>query len=196
MESQNSEGIRQCIVSWQTDKPSSSQVQYGIYPNPDTVTPIYSDPSKGDAGVIVHQVNLTNLLPATSYSYRAISIDTNGNKTVSPDMQFTTGGIASPKAYKPAKCDVKISATDEKTIAWTAGTLIFVDGTKQEITAGTADLIELKTNYVYWVAGKKALQLATSPSQATGQDSGIIAMVVPGYLLQPPSLKAAISMVD
>ncbi len=79
------------IISWVTNKYSSSQVEYGIWPYANTTTPIQNDPRNGaNMGVLTHQVGLTNLLPKTSYIYRAISYDKYGNKGVSPDMQFDT----------------------------------------------------------------------------------------------------------
>jgi len=79
------------IISWVTSELSSTQVEYGIWPYANTTTLIENDPRTGlNAGVLVHQVGLTNLLPRTSYIYRAISYDKGGNKGVSPDMQFDT----------------------------------------------------------------------------------------------------------
>jgi hypothetical protein len=79
------------IISWVTSELSSTQVEYGIWPYANTTTLIESDPRTGvNAGVLVHEVGLTNLLPRTSYVYRAVSYDKDGNKGVSPDMQFDT----------------------------------------------------------------------------------------------------------
>ena len=79
------------IITWVTNKYSSSQVEYGIWPYPNTTTPIENDPRTGvNMGLLSHQAGLTNLLPKTSYVYRAISYDKDGNKGVSPDMQFDT----------------------------------------------------------------------------------------------------------
>ncbi len=79
------------IITWVTNKPSSSQVEYGIWPYPNNTTPIQNDPRTGvNMGLLSHQAGLTNLLPRTSYVYRAISYDKDGNKGVSPDMQFDT----------------------------------------------------------------------------------------------------------
>ena len=79
------------IITWVTNKPSSSQVEYGIWPYTNQTTPIQNDPRTGtNAGVLIHQVGLTNLLPRTSYIYRAVSYDKYGNKGISPDMQFDT----------------------------------------------------------------------------------------------------------
>jgi len=79
------------IISWVTSEPSSTQVEYGIWPYANTTTLIESDPRTGtNSGVLVHEVGLSNLLPKTSYIYRAVSYDKDGNKGISPDMQFDT----------------------------------------------------------------------------------------------------------
>jgi hypothetical protein len=79
------------IITWVTNKPSSSQVEYGIWPYPNTTTPIENDPRTGtNMGLLTHQAGLTNLLPRSSYVYRAISYDKDSNKGISPDMQFDT----------------------------------------------------------------------------------------------------------
>jgi hypothetical protein len=79
------------IITWVTSELSSTQVEYGIWPYANTTTLIESDPRTGvNAGTLTHSVGLTNLLPRTSYTYRAVSYDKDGNKGVSPDMQFDT----------------------------------------------------------------------------------------------------------
>jgi len=84
------------IISWVTSEPSSTQVEYGIWPYANTTTLIESDPRTGsNAGALTHEVGLTNLLPRTSYIYRAVSYDKDGNKGVSPDMQFDTSAAGS-----------------------------------------------------------------------------------------------------
>ncbi len=79
------------IISWVTDEQSSSQVDYGVWPNANTSTPIQNDPTTGtNSGVLQHEVGITNLIPKSSYSYKAISIDKDGNQAESPVMQFDT----------------------------------------------------------------------------------------------------------
>jgi hypothetical protein len=79
------------IISWVTDKPSSSQVKYGPYPYANIMTPIQNDPTTGtNSGVMIHEVGLTNLIGNSTYVYQCISIDKNGNKAVTPEVQFQT----------------------------------------------------------------------------------------------------------
>jgi hypothetical protein len=78
------------IIKWVTNKPSSSQVQYGIYPQYTTITAIQSDPRTGtNAGVLMHEVGLTGLIANSTYVYRCISIDKDDNKATVED-QFST----------------------------------------------------------------------------------------------------------
>jgi hypothetical protein len=78
------------ILKWVTNKPSSSQVQYGIYPQYTTITAIQNDPRTGtNAGVLMHEVGLTGLIANSTYVYRCISIDKDDNKATVED-QFST----------------------------------------------------------------------------------------------------------
>lgn len=79
------------IIYWVTDKPSSSQVQYGIWPYANTNTVVQNDPTTGaNTGVLIHEVGITSLTPQSTYVYRCISVDKDGNKATSPDLQFQT----------------------------------------------------------------------------------------------------------
>jgi hypothetical protein len=73
------------IISWVTNEYSSSQIQYGLWPNDNTNTPIQNDPRTGqNTGLLVHEVGISNLLPKSTYVYRVISFDKAGNKAVFP----------------------------------------------------------------------------------------------------------------
>jgi hypothetical protein len=69
------------IISWVTDKQSSSQVEYGLAPYPNLTTPIQDDPTTGsDPGVQEHEVTLTSLIAHSTYAYTVVSIDKDGNR--------------------------------------------------------------------------------------------------------------------
>ena len=73
-------------ITWTTDVPANSQVEYGT-------TPSYGTQSAVDPTLTtVHQVGLTGLTPATLYHYRVRSRDGNGTLAVSNDLTFTTTG--------------------------------------------------------------------------------------------------------
>ncbi|MFA5399826.1 MAG: fibronectin type III domain-containing protein [Dehalococcoidia bacterium] len=80
---------RSIIIIWATNEPASTRVEWGIAPVFNQFTLIENDPQVGQ-GTLSHRVTLTNLLPNTSYIYRAISYDKAGNKCMSPTMPFQT----------------------------------------------------------------------------------------------------------
>ncbi|MEM3738881.1 MAG: fibronectin type III domain-containing protein [Thermoplasmata archaeon] len=71
------------IVTWTTDEPSTSVVEYGT-------TTSYGEVAIGATGVTSHQVTLTGLTPSTKYHFRVNSKDAYGNTAVSQDYNFTT----------------------------------------------------------------------------------------------------------
>jgi hypothetical protein len=79
------------IISWVTDKYSSSQVKYGVYPYANTITPMQDDPTTGtNRGALMHSVGLTSLIGNSTYVYQCISIDKDGNQAITPEVQFQT----------------------------------------------------------------------------------------------------------
>ena len=79
-------------VIWQTDKPCSSQVEYGRTTQYGSLSPTYpqSDPTTGAQGVMEHRVNLDGLRAGTTYQYRVRSKDAAGNEAVSKNFSFKT----------------------------------------------------------------------------------------------------------
>lgn len=70
-------------ITWSTDVPSDSQVQYGL-------TSSYGLSSTLDTSVVTsHSVTLSGLSPSTTYHYRVRSANAVGT-TYSPDYTFTT----------------------------------------------------------------------------------------------------------
>ena len=80
-------------IIWTTDRPASSQVEYGRNPTYGSLVPPQpqDDPTSGASmGVIDHSVILTSLRPGTLYYYRVKSKDAAGNEAVSPGKNFKT----------------------------------------------------------------------------------------------------------
>ncbi|MFH1006892.1 MAG: fibronectin type III domain-containing protein [Candidatus Latescibacterota bacterium] len=71
------------IISWTTDEPSSSIVEY------DTKT-AYGLSAERAEGVTSHSVTLAGLSDSTTYHYRVGSTDVSGNRAWSGDHTFTT----------------------------------------------------------------------------------------------------------
>jgi hypothetical protein len=85
-------------ILWETDEPSSTQVEYGTSNTYGTREPAQpgDDPASGTSlGVVTHSVVLTGLQPNTTYHYRVRSIDAAGNEAVSSDKTFTTSEASS-----------------------------------------------------------------------------------------------------
>lgn len=76
------------IISWSTNEPSSSIVQYGLNQNYGFIT------SESDTvtRVTSHSVSLTNLKPCARYFYRVVSSDSTNNQSSSAQKTFSTTG--------------------------------------------------------------------------------------------------------
>ena len=75
-------------VTWTTDEPADSQVQYGL-------TGAYGSTSALNVTLLTaHSQVLTGLNPGTTYHFRVKSRDASGNLTNSADFTFTTGTTA------------------------------------------------------------------------------------------------------
>ncbi|HEY2997021.1 MAG TPA: Ig-like domain-containing protein, partial [Acidimicrobiales bacterium] len=75
-------------VTWTTDLPASTQVQYGP-------TSSYGWSTPADATLATtHSATLAGLDPETTYHYRVVSTDGAGHTTRSPDFVFSTAGVS------------------------------------------------------------------------------------------------------
>jgi chitodextrinase len=73
-------------ITWTTDKPSDSQVSYGL-------TVAYGSLSALNSALVTsHSLNLTGLAPSTTYHYQVRSHDSQGRSASSGDFVFTTAG--------------------------------------------------------------------------------------------------------
>src|SRR2546425_2459977 len=73
-------------ITWTTDEPSDSRVDYGPTTGYGSATPLDTTP------VTAHAVTLDGLAPGTAYHYRIRSRDAAGNLGTSADYAFTTAG--------------------------------------------------------------------------------------------------------
>ncbi|HLM84182.1 MAG TPA: fibronectin type III domain-containing protein, partial [Candidatus Bathyarchaeia archaeon] len=70
------------VVTWKTDKPATSQVEYGT-------TTSYGNSTSLDSNLVTsHSQDLTGLSKNIRYHFRVRSKDANGNETVSGDSVF------------------------------------------------------------------------------------------------------------
>jgi Domain of unknown function (DUF4082)/Bacterial Ig-like domain/Purple acid Phosphatase, N-terminal domain/Bacterial Ig domain len=79
-------------VTWTTDEPASSRVQYGTSP-----TSLSGDASDATR-VTAHSVTLSGLAPATTYHYRVSSTDAAGNSATSPATTDAPRTFTTPAA--------------------------------------------------------------------------------------------------
>jgi len=72
------------IITWDTDEPADTQVEYGT-------SPAYGQTSTLQPSLVTqHSVALSGLAPGTTYHFRVRSRDAAGNLAVSEDHTFTT----------------------------------------------------------------------------------------------------------
>ncbi len=95
-------------ITWTTDEPSTSQVEY--WPG--------SLSSLDSTRVTSHSVTLTGLTPGTTYHYKTMSVDAAGNLAVSDEHTFTTLAAApgAPVISAVSASDVN---DDSAVIRWT-----------------------------------------------------------------------------
>jgi hypothetical protein len=73
------------VITWSTDEPATSQVQYGTEEGSYTKTSVLDNTL-----TLNHVVTLSDLVPERTYHYRVISKDNAGNESVSGDNTVTT----------------------------------------------------------------------------------------------------------
>ncbi|MBP6963463.1 MAG: fibronectin type III domain-containing protein [Armatimonadetes bacterium] len=88
------------VITWATNEPATSQVEYGetdAYGNLTAIDPNW---------VTDHRVVITTLASGTEYHFRVRSMDSDGNEAVSEDHSFTTQG---PDETAPVISEVSVS---------------------------------------------------------------------------------------
>jgi len=113
-------GSDRADVAWNTDEGATSQVLYGDTPNlGSSTTPVMLER-------MAHRVTIAGLEPATTYYYRARSVDAAGNAAVSEVRSFTTApdlpptlAIVSPTdgALIQGPSRMQVQASDDYEIA-------------------------------------------------------------------------------
>lgn len=105
------------LISWSTNEPSDTQVEYGTTPAYGTSTAVVSTLATS------HVQSLSGLLPATLYHYRVRSRDAAGNLSVSNNGSFTTAASAdtsSPSA--PAGLTAFAVSSSQINLVWNPST--------------------------------------------------------------------------
>ncbi|MGB8381451.1 MAG: fibronectin type III domain-containing protein, partial [Dermatophilaceae bacterium] len=85
-------GPTQATITWTTNEPASTQVDYGA-------TSAYGTSTTPNTALTTsHSQGLSGLTASTTYHYRVRSADASGNATTSPDATFAT---AAPSSFNP-----------------------------------------------------------------------------------------------
>jgi len=100
------------IITWESNEPATSQVVYGDSPSYGNATPTNTTHVTG------HQRTLTNLFPATTYYYRAVSVDTAGHTTASDEFSFTTAATADTTPPVLLNIDARNISSSTTHITW------------------------------------------------------------------------------
>lgn len=82
-------------VSWSTDEPATSAVEYSVGAFPGTVEALPT------AYVQSHSVSIDSLSSETTYNFRVISADDDGNIATGNINQFTTDAASSGSSFAP-----------------------------------------------------------------------------------------------
>lgn len=162
------------VITWQTNKPSDSQVDYG------TSLPYGSTSPLNSVLTLSHSQKLTTLSPAKTYNYRIRSKDEGGSVTVSANYTFTTSNGTDTTAPIISGVTSSSVTMNSATITWTTDEdsdsqvefgLTTSYGTSSNLVAAltkshSVNLTSLQSGktYYYRVRSKDAAgNLATSP---------------------------------
>ena len=119
-------------ISWTTDEPATSQVEWGL-------TSSYGNSTTLNTTLVTsHAQPLSGLTGTTIYHFRVKSTDGSGNQAVSGDNTFTTSGTINGTNVKASPYNAKgDGVTDDSAaiqtcfnaVAGTGGTVVIPDGT-------------------------------------------------------------------
>ncbi len=123
------------IITWSTDKPGDSLVNFGKQPHYGMIRTPGNDKTE-------HSVKLEDLDSSTIYHFRVSTADTLGNQAVSGDFVFITEG------FKDIEDIEEVSSTEQKTLVGQAKAAIeritdpdALKLVQQELTEQAADLL-------------------------------------------------------
>lgn len=102
-------------ISWTTDEPADSLVEYRAASEADFRTTPVSD----TGGVTAHSVTLSGLEPETAYEYRVTSVDAAGNSATSGVQTFTTAPVDLTAPAITAEPSAGSITASGATISWT-----------------------------------------------------------------------------
>jgi hypothetical protein len=87
-------------ITWNSDQPGTTQVQYGTSPG------TYTSSTTQDTNLMTsHSVTLSGLTPNTTYFFRVMSINDSGMNTTAPGQLFMTSMSTTTSTSTPSQSD-------------------------------------------------------------------------------------------
>lgn len=123
-------------ISWKTDEPADSQIEYGTSINYGSVTPL------DQTLVLDHSQSINGLQANKIYHYRIKSKDSSGNLAVSPDYLFNTAQTTNTDTTAPIITDItaQVRGNNQIVIVWRTNENSdsqVLYGTSQSVTSST-----------------------------------------------------------
>jgi len=142
------------VVTWQTNKPADSQVEYGTTTAYGTLTTLDS------TRVASHSQTLTSLQPATTYQFRVRSKDEGGSSLLSANFSFTTTSLADTTPPGDVTQFTAIPGNSQASLSWTNPTDADFKGV----------MLRYRTDGVYPASKTDGVLAADRPSVAGAKD--------------------------
>ena len=180
-------------ISWTTNEPADSQVEYGL------TTSYGNQTTLNTSLVTAHSQSLTGLSPSTLYHYRVKSKDASGNLATSGDFTFTTIASDTTAPSIPSSLSATAISSSQINLSWNVSTdnvgvtgyRIYRSGTQiATVTSGTAynnTGLSPSTSYSYTVAAYDAAGNVSSQSSAASATTQAAAGTLSVSLSASPS---------
>jgi hypothetical protein len=192
---------RQAVISWLTDEPSSSTVEYRTESG-SLLTRSVPDP------VTEHRVTLTNLSAGAAHTFRAGSLDASNNgPTWTPELTFKTDptpDTTPPRVLEEPKAS---AVTDQTaTVTWqtdelsdsavrfgaSAASLDFNVGASEAVTAHRVALTNLKPATAYFLRVSSIDRAGNGPTLSPGGGRTVSFATAAGRDTVPPAQVKAV----
>jgi peroxiredoxin len=144
-------------ISWQTDQPATSQLEYGTTDAYGSATPL------DEKLTTSHSVTLAGLKPSTAYHFKVKSKDASGNEVASQDQPFTTRSTVSAAAEIGTEVgqlapDFTLPTLDGKEVSLIAlrGKIVIINFW-QDVQQSRNELTSIQAVYGKWPQDKLAI---------------------------------------
>jgi RHS repeat-associated protein len=135
------------IISWNTNEPADSQLEYGT-------TTAYGQSTTLDPSLVTaHSQGLSGLTPSTQYHYRVMSRDATGNLAFSGDHTFTTAAAPDTTtptvtSFSPAAGATNVNANANVSVTFSeAMDAASVNGSTVELRDPSNSLVSATVSY-------------------------------------------------